>query len=92
MPNFVPSEMYISPRDYIESCEPAELKKLVQILLHDNLITSEQIKESVNFELESTDTKELIYLLSLENLKKYRSSLTTTEEQFIINLSERFKD
>jgi hypothetical protein len=90
MPEFS-AEVDIDPSEFIESCSKKEKDRLVEILIEDGYIQSDQETKSTNNGVRRPNFNDERFWDSLDYLKKCRDLLSITEEEFINNLAERFK-
>jgi len=90
MPEFT-SEVDIDPSEFIESCSKKEIDRLVEILVEDGYIQSDQETKSTNNGVRRPNINDQTFWESLERLKKCRHLLSIEEESFINNLSNKFK-
>lgn len=90
MPEFS-AEVDIDPSEFIESCNKREKDKLVEILIEDGYIQSEQTIKNSNYGIRRPNINDQIFWESLERLAKCRDLLSIEEENFINNISNKFK-
>jgi hypothetical protein len=90
MPEFT-AEVDIDPSEFIDSCSKREKDRLVEILIEDGYIQSDQETKSGNNGVRRPNINDQIFWESLERLAKCRDLLTIEEENFINNLSNQFK-
>jgi ribosomal protein S8 len=90
MPEFT-SEVDIDPSEFIESCSKKEIDRLVEILVEDGYIQSDQETKSTNNGVRRPNINDQTFWESLERLAKCRHLLSIEEENFINNLSNKFK-
>lgn len=90
MPEFT-TEIDIDPSEYVGSCTDRELKRLVEILEEDGYIEPSQESKSKNNGVRRPNINDERFWNSLEHLAKCRDLLTSSEEEFINSLAERFK-
>lgn len=83
MPEFT-TEIDIEPWEYVSSCNKHEIKSLISCLIDENHISSvstENVNEKSLLDLEWDDI--------CEKIRKSRLLLTSDEENFIKNVSDR---
>jgi hypothetical protein len=90
MPEFT-AEVDIDPSEFIDSCSKREKDRLVEILIEDGYIQSDQETKSGNNGVRRPNINDQIFLDSLNHLSKCRDLLSVEEENFINNLSSKFK-
>lgn len=90
MPEFT-TEIDIDPSEYVDSCTDRELKRLVEILEEDGYIEPSQESKSKNNGVRRPNINDERFWNSLEHLAKCRDLLTSSEEEFINSMAERFK-
>jgi hypothetical protein len=90
MPEFT-AEVDIDPSEFVDSCSQRELKRLIEILEEDGHIQPSEETTSKNNGVRTPNINDLTYWSSLEHLAKCRDLLTIDEENFINNLSSKFK-
>jgi len=83
MPEFT-TEIDIEPWEYVSSCNKSEIKSLISSLIDEGQISSvstENVNEKSLLDLEWDDI--------CEKIRKSRLLLTSDEENFIKNVSDR---
>jgi hypothetical protein len=90
MPEFT-TEIDIDPSEFVDSCSNGELKRLVEILEEDGHIEPSQSSKSNNTGVRRPNINDQTFWESLEHLAKCRDLLSIEEENFINNLSNKFK-
>lgn len=81
MPDFR-TEIDIDPWEYVQECSRAELKELIQALKEE---------EDARVLIDDADNVlDITYKKALDRLYSKRIYLTLEEEQFIINLSNKY--
>lgn len=73
------AEIEISPREYLDSISETEKQYLVKLLTEKKLF----VKKEKNY-------KEKLFLECINKLAENRHRLTLEEEDYIINLSQKF--
>ena len=90
MPEFEAS-VEIDPSEFVDSCSKKEKDRLVEILVEDGYIQPDQETKSGNNGVRRPNTNDKTFWESLERLAKCRDLLSIEEENFINNLSNKFK-
>jgi hypothetical protein len=90
MPEFT-TEIDIDPSEFLDACSKREKDRLIEILEEDGYIQSSEETTGKNNGVRKPNINDLTFWNSLEHLKKCRDLLTLEEENFINNLSNRFK-
>ena len=90
MPEFEAS-VDIDPSEFVDSCNQRELKRLVEILEEDGYIQPDQETKNSNNGVRKPNVNDQIFWDSLQHLSKCRDLLSIEEENFINNLSNKFK-
>ena len=90
MPEFT-AEVDIDPSEFVDSCSKKEKDRLVEILVEDGYIQPDQERKSGNNGVRRPNTNDKTFWESLERLAKCRDLLSIEEENFINNLSNKFK-
>jgi hypothetical protein len=90
MPEFT-AEVDIDPSEFIDSCSKREKDRLVEILIEDGYINSDQETKSNNNGVRRPNINDQTFWESLERLTKCRDLLSIEEENFINNLANKFK-
>ena len=90
MPEFT-AEVDIDPSEFIDSCSKREKDRLVEILIEDGYIQPDQDTKHGNTGVRRPNINDQRFWDSLEHLAKCRDLLSIEEENFINNLSEKFK-
>jgi hypothetical protein len=90
MPEFT-AEVDIDPSEFIDSCSKREKDRLVEILIEDGYINSDQETKSNNNGVRRPNINDQTFWESLERLAKCRDLLSIEEENFINNLANKFK-
>ena len=85
MPYFAIDDFEIDPDEYVGSCNSREIKELIEALVEDGHIQSGS--EVTN----QTNSLDDYFTNSILHLTKCRLLMTTTEENFILDLYNRFK-
>lgn len=88
MPDFT-TDVDIDPSEYVNSCSRKEKEELAEILIEEGY--ADELKVHRNHGVKTPNVNDHVFWDSLEHLKKCRDLLSKTEEEFINNLSERFK-
>jgi hypothetical protein len=90
MPEFT-AEVDIDPSEFIDSCSKREKDRLVEILIEDGYINSDQESKNNNNGVRRPNINDQRFWESLDKLAKCRDLLTIEEENFINNLGDKFK-
>lgn len=94
MPEFTPDDIDIDPSEFVGACNQKEIKELITALVEHGHIDSKAVLYK-DFDYDGgygrTYVNDLNYIDNLESLKSKRHLLTTTEEDYINNLSKRFQ-
>lgn len=88
MPDFTPDDLDISPGEFVDSCNSREINQLIEVLIEDGHIQSNQLNK---YGVSKSNLNDEIFWESLETLSKCRDLLTLEEEDFINNLANKFK-
>lgn len=91
MPYFTPDDLDIDPSEFVGSCNSHEINELIETLVEDGYIQPNQLTKNGSNGVKRPNLNDEIFWESLNHLAKCRDLLTTTEEEFINNLSKRFK-
>lgn len=91
MPYFTPDDFDIDPSEFVSSCNSREINELIETLVEDGHIQPDQLTKNGSNGVKRPNLNDEIFWESLNHLAKCRDLLTTTEEEFINNLSKRFK-
>lgn len=89
MPDFSVDDIDISPIEYINACGDYDIKELIKELEDSGYLKSGSSSSDTN--KETINPRDVEFWNSLDHLKNKRHLLTTSEEDFIISLAERFK-
>jgi hypothetical protein len=89
MPDFSVDDIDISPIEYINACGDYDIKELIKELEDSGYLKSGSSSSDIN--KETINSRDVEFWNSLGHLKNKRHLLTTSEEDFIISLAERFK-
>jgi hypothetical protein len=76
---YAEAEIDISPREYLDSLDESEKQYLIKLLQEKKLY----VKEIKSY-------KEKLFSECIEKIQENRHRLTLEEEDFIINLSQKF--
>jgi len=76
---YAEAEIDISPREYLDSLDESEKQYLIKLLTEKKLY----VKETKSY-------KEKLFQECIEKIQENRHRLTLEEEDFIINLSQKF--
>jgi hypothetical protein len=76
---YAEAEIDISPREYLDSLDESEKQYLIKLLTEKKLY----VKETKSY-------KEKIFAECIEKIQENRHRLTLQEEDYIINLSQKF--
>lgn len=76
---YAEAEIEISPHEYLDSISETEKKHLVKLLTEKKLF----VKQEKNY-------KEILFSECINKLAENRHRLTLEEEDYIINLSQKF--
>ena len=90
MPEF-DSSVEIEPSEFVDSCSKTEKDRLVEILIEDGHIQPDQDTKNSNNGVRKPNVNDQIFWDSLQHLSKCRDLLSIEEENFINNLSNKFK-
>jgi hypothetical protein len=90
MPEFDAS-VEIDPSEFVDSCSKTEKNRLVEILIEDGHIQPDQDTKNNNKGVRKPNTNDQIFWDNLEHLSMCRDLLSIEEENFINNLSNKFK-
>jgi len=90
MPEFEAS-VDIDPSEFVDSCNKREKDRLVEILIEDGYIQPDQDTKNSNNGVRKPNVNDQIFWDSLQHLSKCRDLLSIEEENFINNLSNKFK-
>jgi len=87
MPSFYSEDIDIDPSDFVDACDRQEIQELIDVLIEDGYIkqTARPVSES-----REDNLMDLTYKNAIEKLLDKRAYLTLEEEQFIINLANRY--
>lgn len=91
MPDFTPDDIDIDPSEFVSACNSREINELIEALVEDGHIQPDQLTKNSSNGVKRPNLNDEIFWESLNHLTKCRDLLTTTEEEFINNLSKRFK-
>lgn len=84
MPDFQADEFYVSPSEFVDSCNSKEIKQLIECLMEDGHIDQ-------NKGIQNPNVHDVIFEESINQIKKSRDLLTLEEEDYINNISKRIK-
>jgi hypothetical protein len=82
MPDFA-AEIDIDPWEYVRECSRTEIKELVEAL-------KEEVGSRVLVDDDADNVLDISYKEALDKLYSKRIYLTLEEEQFILNLSNKY--
>jgi hypothetical protein len=82
MPDFT-AEIDIDPWDYVRECSRADIKELIEAL-------KEEVGSRVLVDDDADNVLDISYKEALDKLYSKRIYLTLQEEQFILNLSNKY--
>jgi hypothetical protein len=82
MPDFT-AEIDIDPWDYVRECSRADIKELIEAL-------KEEVGSRVLVDDDGYNILDIPYREALDKLYSKRIYLTLEEEQFILNLSNKY--
>ena len=87
MPTFYSDDIDIDPSDFVDACDRQEIQELIDVLIEDGYIkqTARPVSES-----REDNLMDLTYKNAIEKLLDKRIYLTLEEEQFIINLANKY--
>lgn len=87
MPTFYSDDIDINPGDFVDSCDRQEIQELIDILIEDGYLnpTARPVSET-----QEDNLMDLTYKKAIGKLLDKRVYLTLEEEQFILNLANRF--
>lgn len=86
MPDFQ-TEISIDPWEYVQECRKAEIKELIQVLKDEGHLSG---PFRVSQAGQEDNLMDITYENALGKLQDKRIYLTLEEEQFIINLSNKY--
>ena len=84
MPTFYADDLDIDPSDFIDGCSRREIQELIDILIEDGYINQTAASSRED------NLMDITYKEALDKLQGRRLYLTLKEEQFIINLANKF--
>lgn len=84
MPTFYSDDFDIDPSEFIDNCDDSEIKQLIEILVEAGYIDA---PESIG---EESNLPDKTYKEALNKLQDKRVYLTLEEEQFLLNLANKF--
>ena len=84
MPEFYVEDLDIDPSDFIDGCSRREIQELIDILVEDGYINQTAASSRED------NLMDITYKEALDKLQGRRLYLTLKEEQFIINLANKF--
>lgn len=84
MPTFYADDLDIDPSDFIDGCSRREIQELIDILVEDGYINQTAASSRED------NLMDITYKEALDKLQGRRLYLTLKEEQFIINLANKF--
>ena len=87
MPTFYSDDIDIDPSDFVDACDRQEIQELIDVLIEDGYI--KQTARPVS-EAREDNLMDLTYKNAIEKLLDKRIYLTLEEEQFIINLANKY--
>jgi hypothetical protein len=92
MPDFTPDDINIDPSEFVDACSSTERQELIDYLIECGFISEDQkdIKKP-NYGVRRPNVNDQTFWESLERLAKCRHLLSIEEENFINNLSNKFK-
>lgn len=87
MPTFYSDDIDIDPSDFVDKCSSSEIEELIDILIKDGYLkrTARPVSET-----EEDNLMDSTYKNAIEKLLDKRIYLTLEEEQFIINLANKY--
>ena len=87
MPTFYSDDIDIDPSDFVDACDRQEIQELIDVFIEDGYIkqTARPVSES-----REDNLMDLTYKNAIEKLLDKRTYLTLEEEQFIINLANKY--
>ena len=84
MPTFYADDFDIDPSDFVDGCSREEIQELIDILVEDGYINQTAASSRED------NLMDITYKEALDKLQDKRIYLTLKEEQFIINLANKF--
>jgi hypothetical protein len=92
MPDFTPDDIDISPGEFVDACRPRDIDELLNVLVEDGYISADRLTKNGGYKgVRRPNINDEKYWESLQHLAKCRDLLSTSEEEFINNLADRFK-
>ena len=85
MPSFYVEDIDIDPSDFVDACDKGEIKELIEALIDDG-----HIDEPIVTEPDRDNLMDISFKEALSKLQYKRIYLTLEEEQFIINLANKY--
>jgi hypothetical protein len=87
MPTFYSEDIDLDPSDFVDACSRQEIEELIDILIEDGYINGSARPAS---ETQEDNLLDITYKNALNKLYDKRIYLTLEEEQFIINLANKY--
>jgi len=84
MPTFYAEDIDIDPSDFVDACSRQEIQELIDVLIEDGYINRSAVDSRED------NVMDITYKEALDKLQDKRIYLTLEEEQFIINLANKF--
>lgn len=84
MPTFYAEDIDIDPSDFVDACDRQEIQELIDVLIEDGYINRSTVDSRED------NLMDIVYKEALDKLQDKRIYLTLEEEQFIINLANKF--
>jgi len=91
MPQFSIDDVDISPSEFLDACNSKEINQIIDSLVEDGHLESNQINNTSSYGVRSPNTNDERFWASLEHLKKCRDLLSIHEENYINNMADRYK-
>jgi len=85
MPSFYVEDIDIDPSEFVYACDKHEIEELIDALVEDG-----HIDEPIAIEPGRDNIMDISFKEALSKLQNKRIYLTLEEEQFIINLANKF--
>jgi len=85
MPTFYSEDIDIDPSEFVDACDRQEIQELIEALIDDG-----HIDEPIVTEPDRDNLMDISFKEALSKLQHKRIYLTLEEEQFIINLANKY--
>lgn len=85
MPSFYVEYVDIDPSEFVDACNRHEIQELIEALVEDG-----HIDEPIAIEPSRDNIMDISFKEAISKLQNKRIYLTLEEEQFVINLANKF--